>query len=151
MKIKNIIERAKELGICKEWAEKMEQNPSVEGFCNMFFKGSDWATEHDFPTPEMLRAFPEVERYGLYLDKTYQGRLTEKMAFFGSSDVEIVANNFDVAEIYLRHNSRLNIRAKNYAKIFVYQYDNAKVRVVTSDNAEVKIFNYKKKENGSNI
>lgn len=142
MEIKNIIERAKELGICQEWAEKMEQNPNVEGFCNMFFKGSDWATEHDFPTPEMLRAFPEAEWYGMYLDKTYSGKALEKMAFFGSSDVKVVAKNFDVAEIYLRHNSKLEIKAKDYAKIFVYQYDNSKVRVVTSDNAEVKIFKY---------
>lgn len=142
MEIKNIIERAKELGICREWAEKMDQNPSVEEFCNMFFKGSDWATEHDFPTPEMLRAFPEAEWYGMYLDKTYSGKALEKMAFFGSSDVKVVAKNFDVAEIYLRHNSKLEIKAKDYAKIFVYQYDNSKVRVVTSDNAEVKIFKY---------
>ena len=65
----DIIEHAKAQGLCNEWYEQMKAKPTLKNLCEMYFKGDDWAKEHDFPKLKDLRKYrDEIMQYGLYTD-----------------------------------------------------------------------------------
>lgn len=147
MNIETIIEQAKKQGICVEWHKDMQQNPTLETLCEMFFKGDDWAMDNNFPTPEMLRAFPETAQYGLFVDTSYQGNAPQRIAFFGDSDTVLDSDGYQVSEIYLRQNSRLKITAKGMSKIFITALDNTVIEAEAMQNARIVIFDKRKTNN----
>ncbi|MFB9120994.1 hypothetical protein ACFFUE_07305 [Bergeyella porcorum] len=147
MNIETIIEQAKKQGICVEWHKDMQQNPTLENLCEMFFKGDDWAMDNNFPTPEMLRAFPETVHHGLFVDASYQGSAPQRIAFFGGSDAVLDSDGYQVSEIYLRQNSRLKITAKGMSKIFITALDNAVIEAKAMQNARIVIFDKRKTNN----
>ena len=137
----DIIEQARVLGLCNEWYEKMKANPTLKNLCEMYFRGDDWAKEHDFPKLGDLRKYrDEIMQYGLYTD--FSGRLENisQLAVFGDSNVELEYNNFEVAQIIIRHNSRAKIIARDYAILTVDVLDNAQVEVEELGNAKIRIY-----------
>ncbi len=150
MNIETIIQLAKKQELCDEWHQDMLQNPTLENLCEMFFKGDDWAMDNNFPTPEMLRAFPETAQYGLFVDTSYQGNAPQRIAFFGDSDAVLDSDGYQVSEIYLRQNSKLKITAKGVSKIFITVLDNAVIEAETMQNARIVIFD-KRKEGADDL
>ncbi|WP_394265196.1 hypothetical protein [Bergeyella zoohelcum] len=142
MTIEKIINRAKELNICDEWAGKMEREKCIKTLCEMFFKGSDWATENNFPTAEMVESFPEAENYGLRANCKYKGFAESRMAFFGESKAEVLAKNFEVSVIYVRHKTKLKAIAKDNAIVFIYAYDDSEVEIIEKGNGKVRLKRY---------
>ena len=53
----DIIEHAKAQGLCNEWYEQMKAKPTLKNLCEMYFRGDDWAKEHDFPKLKDLRKY----------------------------------------------------------------------------------------------
>lgn len=139
---KEIAIKAKQTGICKEWFADMIKKNNLKTLCEMYFKGSDWAMENNFPTLEMLRDTKETEQYGLFTD--FSGVVPNfiRLAFFGKSDVEIIAENYDVKEIYIRHDSTLKLKANGESKVFISVLDNAKVQIECEGNAVVNVYAY---------
>lgn len=136
-----VIERAKTLGLCDEWYEEMKNTPTIERFCDMYFRGDDWAKENDFPQLDLLQKYKDqTAKYGLKTD--FEGKLEnlERVAFFGNSKAEIEYTGFVVAKIIARHQTRLKITARNYAIVYVDVLDDAQVEINENDNAQVKIF-----------
>lgn len=149
MKNKAIYKLAKKKGICKEWAEKIK-NASEKQLAQMFFDGSDWAFENDFPTRELLEAHPNAMDYGLHLDAEkgkYKG--VERLAFFGNSHANLIYDDFEVAEVYARHNSEIEIKASDNTIVFVSVEDNASVHVECTDKAFVKVSRFNGKISGN--
>lgn len=141
MNIEQVIQQAKKDGICTEWYEQMLQDPSIENLCDMFFKGDDWAIEHNFPSVEMLEQFKgQTEPYGLFLDHKGKAESKDHLAFFGNSEVELEYDGFSVSVLTLRQNSKAKIVARDYAFLIINLCDNAEVEVEKLDNARVKIF-----------
>ena len=141
--MKDIIQKAKELNICHEWQNKMLKHQDMKYFCEMYFKGDDWAMEHDFPTLPLLQKYKgQTEEHGLYLD--YKGTIKNKphLAFFGDSNIVLEYDNFQVALVNIRHQSKAKIIAKDYAIITINVLDNAQVEIEKDPTA--KVFIYKK-------
>lgn len=141
MRNREIYKEAKSLGICKEWAARLK-NASEKQMAKMFFTGSDWAFENNFPTKEILRSHPNVMDYGLHLDaekETYKG--IERLAFFGDSKANLIYDNFEVAEVYVRHNSIIGIVVSGGAIVNVSLADNAKVNVI-NQGGKVYVISY---------
>ena len=139
----DIIEKAKALNICNEWHEKMLKHQDMKYFCEMYFKGDDWAMEHDFPTLPLLQKYKgQTEENGLYLD--YKGTIKNKshLAFFGTSEIVLEYDNFAVGLVNIRHDSKAKIIAKDHAIITINVLDNAQIEIEQDPMA--KVFVYRK-------
>lgn len=142
----DIINRARELNICDEWYGKMCENPQMRHFCVMYFRGDDWALENDFPTLDLLRKYKgETEEFGLYTD--YKGIFINpnKLAFFGSSRVELEYNAFGVGYLNIRHDSKAKIKVKDNAILVINILDNAEVEIDAEGGARVSVYQYSDK------
>lgn len=145
MKIDDVINQAKNLGVCNEWFQHMKQSPNIMTLCQMFFNGEDWALENNFPTPEILRCFPEAKQHGLLVDVEYRGEAPQRIAFFGESVAELTAGGYNVSEIILRQNSKLKIKATGFAKVFITALDNSQIEAKAIDSARIVVLNKRKK------
>lgn len=137
---------AKKQNVCIDFYKKMLKQTDISTLCRMYFEGSDWATENDFPDLETLRKFRgNSDRYGLYTD--YVGEMSlenlkNQRAFFGNSDVDISAGGFSVSEIYIRHNSKARIKASGSAFMVINIFDSASVQIECEEDARVSVFYY---------
>ncbi len=147
--ISEIIELAKQYKICNEWYLKMKSNPSWENLCKMYFKGSDWSEERDFPPLEIVRKYKdEVRPFGLLSDEIHNDLLSscyeiddiKRIALFGNSDASISVGGYEVVQIIVRHNSRLKIKATENAIVMVDILDSANVDIEKLDKAKIIIY-----------
>lgn len=134
-----IYKQAVKQGVCKEWAEKIK-TATIEELSKMFFLGSDWALKNNFPSVELLEKY-NAEQYGLIYNGTGLYSM-EKLAFFGNSNANIVYSGFDVADVYLRHNSKVEICASGNAIVYVTICDDAEIDVNKKDESTVFVTRY---------
>lgn len=148
MKIgKELALEAKKNGICKEWFAQMLKISHLQPLCDMYFKGSDWAMENDFPNITLLRKyFSNATPYGFHTDFVGSVGLLnsvkhQSIAFFGNSVADVICAPFAVCEIFIRHNSKVKIVAEENAFIVVNLLDAATVEI-EAENASVKVYQY---------
>lgn len=140
--MRDIRKLAKSLGLCQEWQKKMKDTSTLQEYCQMFFDGSDWAMENDFPSLGLLRKYKEASIYGLYTDAKTVKRNIMRIAFFGLSDAILSYDGHVVSQIYIRHKSTVKITAKDNAILFVTVADNTTVEIDVQDNAVVNVYRY---------
>ncbi|WP_322545097.1 hypothetical protein [Elizabethkingia miricola] len=120
----------------------MKDTSTLQEYCQMFFDGSDWAMENDFPSLGLLRKYKEASIYGLYTDAKTVKRNIMRIAFFGLSDAILSYDGHVVSQIYIRHKSTVKITAKDNAILFVTVADNTTVEIDVQDNAVVNVYRY---------
>lgn len=140
--MKDVIIKADELGICKEWSEKMKNNASLGHFCKLYFLGDDWAMENDFPTLELLRKYKGTEAFGLYTDNKSSFENVQNLAFFGNSEVDLEYNGFEVGYLNIRHDSKVKIKVKDNAILMINLLDNAEVEIDNLGMGKVSVYQY---------
>ena len=150
---KEIALEAKKKAICQEWFSEMTKQNNIQPLCEMYFKGSDWAMENDFPSLELLRKFKgNPERFGLYADFIGSAGLlnvsnTQRIAFFGNSQADLICEDWSVCEVYVRHNSEVKITAGENAIVIVNLLDSANIEILAEENANVKVYQYGSQSN----
>lgn len=134
---------AKSIGLGAECKAEMIQDHSLKKLGEMYFKGSDWSMEHDFPNLKILRDLKgQTEQYGLFTDCIGEIPTVNKMAFFGNSNVVLTYSGFSVSEIIIRHDTKAKIVAKDYSYLVVNVLDSADVEIESKDNAKVSVYVY---------
>ncbi|KGO08523.1 hypothetical protein I6H88_13935 [Elizabethkingia bruuniana] len=139
--MRDIIKLATEKGICKPWREDMAK-ATMKDFCEMFFKGSDWAMENDFPSLGLLRKYKTTFLYGLYTDAKVKKKNIRQIAFFGESESELEYSEYNIGEIYIRHKSNVKIIAKDNCFLIITIADGATVEIEAEENTKVTFFQY---------
>ena len=139
--MRDVIKLATEKGICKPWREDMAK-ATMKEYCEMFFKGSDWAMEKDFPSLGLLRKYKTTSHYGLYTDAKVKKGNAEQIAFFGESESELEYDEHHIGEIYIRHKSNIKILAKDNSIVYVTIADGATVEIEAEENAKVTVYQY---------
>ncbi|AQX84050.1 hypothetical protein AYC65_03005 [Elizabethkingia bruuniana] len=115
---------------------------TMKDFCEMFFKGSDWAMENDFPSLGLLRKYKTTFLYGLYTDAKVKKENAKQIGFFGESESELEYNEYNIGEIYIRHKSHVKITAKDNSIVYVTIADGVTVEIEAEENAKVTVFQY---------
>ena len=140
---KEIALEAKKKGICGPWYKDMLMVTTFKHLAEMYFKGDDWAMEHDFPTLEMCRTYKGgILPYKMITDEKIAALNLREAAFFGDCKVQYTVDGFNVSKINVRHNSELNIVAKDDSILFINLLDDAKVDIDVWDNAQVTVYCY---------
>ena len=142
--MKDVITAAEKAGICTEWLEKMKKKPTAETFVQMYFDGSDWSGENDFPNVKLARKHKDkTEPLGLFADNNEVDLHNPKQtALLGKCKAVLRFDGFAVAKVIVRHRSEATIIVKDHAVVSVDIIDNAKVKVSAEDESSVKIYNY---------
>ena len=151
--------RAIKLGLCSDW-QKDWVNKSKDELCEMFVRGIDFCIVNDYPsTTYMKKNFDGVmQNHGIYVDEkvsVYRPKL-KTFVVNGKSDFNINVEDFDVCEIYVRHNSKVTVNIKGQARIFINIFDKSSVTINQSNSlSKAIVYNYSNNtdiyKNGVNI
>ena len=140
---KELKEKAIALGLCEEWTNGW-QNEDKDTLCEKYVKGIDFCIMHNYPSTQYMKDNFDgiMQNHGVFVDGKGTINNLLKAVVNGLSIMDMSYDKFSVGTIYLRHNSALNIIAKDNAKVFIFTYDNCILNIKCSDSAIVYIYNH---------
>ncbi|TDX83993.1 hypothetical protein [Epilithonimonas xixisoli] len=137
--------RKAKIEICEEFYQNMMTFSNYAQLATMYFKGSDWSMENDFPRLELLRKHKVgLLSVGMVTDVKETYNNIRYLAVFGDSEVNINYSGYSVAQVIIRHNSKVKIIVKDESKIQINILDNAEIEIDCQDNAVVSVYDYGK-------
>lgn len=145
MKIgKELANAAKKKGICKEWFNKMKSLDDKDALIQMYVKGIDFCLSNNFPSNDYIRInfAGKMEAYGVHLDEFLNNINDCRVVALGRCLGKIEVNKFNVAEIFIKHESNLLVVAKGNSFVRIDMFDNSKLHVFASEDAKVCINHY---------
>lgn len=141
---KELAKEAKKNGICTEWYYQLRTLEDKEKLIEMYLKGIDFCLLHDYPSNDFIRVnFKGImEKYGVHLDEEININNERKVVALGKCSGIVKVDQYTISEVFLKHDSELNISAEGQSFIMIDMFDNTKLRVDTYDNAKVCINRY---------
>lgn len=135
--------KKQKINICDEWISNMNTFSNYSQLATMYFKGSDWSMENDFPNLEILRKHRgALLPYGMMTDVKESIFNKRYLAVFGDSNVKLKYTGFAVGELIIRHKSIANIEVIDNAYLVINILDEAMVKIDCKDDAKVIVYNY---------
>lgn len=135
--------RKSKIEICDEFYQNMMTFSNYGQLALMYFRGSDWSMQNDFPGLSLLRKHKGgLALCGMVTDSTETFGNKRYLAVFGDSNVALKYDAFSVGEIIIRHNSKATIVASGNAFLIINVLDGAQVEISCTDDAKVSVYDY---------
>lgn len=136
-------EKAISLGLCEEWTNEWDKEDK-DTLCEKYVKGIDFCIMHNYPSLKYMKDNFDgiMQNHGVFVDDNGMKKNLPKAVINGLSIMNMLYDKFSVGTVYLRHDSALNIIAKDNAKVFIFTYDNCILNIKCSDNAIVYVYNH---------
>lgn len=131
------------LGACEEGLKDWSQVPSDEELISRYVEHIRFCIKHDYPSRGYIKTnFSQalLRENGIFIDEKVEKVSTLKCIINGECSGCIEFDKYDVQSIYIRHESEIEIIAKDNSVVFVYLYDNAKAKVFAKNYAKICIF-----------
>ena len=138
-----LLRQAEELNACKRGLVNFPD--TKQGLIDRWKANIDFAVENDFPTIEVMKkGFDRslLHENLIYVDEDImlEDALSGVYVINGNCRGTLRFRDWNVATIYLRHNSEINIIAEGESKVFVKQYDGSTVAVCELEEALVRVY-----------
>lgn len=146
--IKNIgielARQAKTKGICDSWFADLKRTNETDKLLEMYLKGIDFCLSNDFPSNEFIKDnfVGKMEAFGVHLDEELSEKNIKKLVALGSCTGDVVYNGYSTGELFLKHDSFLNLTALENSFVMVDMFDKSILTVVAYDNAKVCVNHY---------
>ena len=141
---KELAKEAKKKGICKEWHTELKHTEDVAGLAAMYLSGIDFCLSNDYPSNDYLRKHfkGKMEPYGIHLDDNIQVKNERKVVALGTCTGIIEIGEYNVSELFVKHNSDLVLVVRDNAFVMVDMFDDSKLNIIAGDNARVCVNRY---------
>ena len=137
--MRQLAKAAQANGICTPWLNELKTLDNKDDLVGMYIRGLDFCLAHDYPSNDFIRAHFKgmMEKHGVFLDEAIELQNQCKCIALGETTGRVETNGYSVCEVYAKHQSSLNIIAKDNAFVMVDVYDEAVVSVYAHDRAKV--------------
>jgi uncharacterized Rmd1/YagE family protein len=140
---KELAKEARAKGICAEWYESLRHTEDKHALIQMFLKGIDFCIAKEYPSPKIFKLFDGIrQQYGIFRDEQIQAENSTYVAAFGKCEGYVSYNKFSTGQVFVKHESKLSIKATGNAFVMVDIFDNAEVEVTAEDNAKICVNEY---------
>ena len=140
-----LAKNAKKKGICKEWHGRILNSRTNDALIGLYLDGIDFCLANDYPAVDFIEANfsrQKLEANGIYVNGRINAENVAKIVCLGDTRGNIKVDDYNTAEIYVKHDSEIGIVARGNAFVMVDVFDNAKVMVSAGDNAKVCVNRY---------
>lgn len=149
-------EMARKQGLCDQWFGEWKDDTDNTALFDKYKRGIDFAIEHDYPSLEFIRSSwdkDELQSNNIFLD--HKGivcnNLKGTVVVNGESDITLDYCMFDTSDVYVRHNSKVVVNAKDKCRIMINLYDMAEATINCNDEARVYVYKHGDKCNIKSI
>ena len=142
-------EMARSAGLCDKWFEEWKDDDDIDQCLDRYIRGFDFVVKNDWPSLEFCRRNFRQEdllRHNIYLDQTatIEDAQNGYYVFLGDTKATLVADGFKAITVYCRHDSDVNVRALNGARVFVTYYDRSRGVCKSDEYSVLKRYNRNK-------
>lgn len=125
-------------GMCEKGQGGLMNSSSIDDLVTEYWKGIDFCLAKDYPRMRVMKRFQnEFRKQHVYLDETVKIENIEKTVFLGLCYATFIANDYSVCRIYVKHASKLNIKASDNSYVMVDALNTSDVIVECTENAKV--------------
>lgn len=133
------------LGLCRQWTLAWADNSDQQALIDKFIKGIDFCLDHQWPSPEFIKAHFDREllnRNLIFVDEYIDLEEAPSGIYVINGECSGVLRfpQWAAATIYVRHGSKIRIEAGSFAKLFIRIYDSAEVEHEAEENVIVKVY-----------
>lgn len=116
--------------LCKQWTEEWEDDSNIDVLIDKYIRGFDFVVKNNYPSLDFIRKNINIEdmhRHNIYIDESVIINEAQNgyYIFLGSCKATLVAEGFKAITVYCRHDSEVNVRAFDGARVFVTYYDHS--------------------------
>ena len=139
-------DRARQLGLCDQWYDQWDKEETKQELIEKYLKGIDFCIKHDYPKPDFIRAyFPNsiLVKNCIFLDTlNVETSNLSRAVFLGKSNGRITYDGVKAGNIYLRHESELDVKATGGARVFIETYEGCRLNVEAKENSKVFVYRH---------
>lgn len=141
---KTLAREAKKKGICKEWHTKLKSLTDRKAMVEMYLRGIDFCLANNYPDNDFIKAnFSDIApQMGVFVDSEISVENCPKCVCLGATFGKVTINNYNVCEIFAKHNAEINIIASDNAFVMIDVFDNSVVNIHAHDRARVCVNQY---------
>ena len=139
-----LAKQAKRNGICEDWYLALKNEKDINSLLDMYIKGIDFCLSNDYPSNHFIaKNFKgKMEAHGIHLDEVLDIVNEPTVVALGKCLGDIVTLEFEVCQVFVKHNSDIIIMANGNSFVMVDVFDDAKVLILAYDNAKVCVNRY---------
>lgn len=139
-------ESAISLGMCEQGVAEWLDYKSLDDLCEHYWEGIEFIINHPgWPSNKWLTdkvGLPILNRHGIYVDQAINVSNPNRIVLNGASKGKIFATDFSAPDIYVRHDSDVEIKITDASIVHINVYNNAKVKVHCERFAKCYIYKY---------
>lgn len=141
---KELARDARKRGICEEWHDELQNQTSKDAMVRMYLKGIDFCLSNEYPDNDYIRKHfkGDMEKHGVFLDDAIEVSNAPKCVCLGACSGHVVVDGFNVCEVFVKHDSVLNVIAKDNSFVMIDVFDKAVLNVYAHDKAKVCVNRY---------
>lgn len=138
---KYILEKARQAGICQEWADKMAVGVDEHELMKMYVEGIDFCMEKNFPSNrDLVRLGADViNEYGIYVDSIKKLSNRKFLVALGTSSISMTVSQSCVSQVFVKHQSEVMITADDNAYLVIDCFDDSVITISSSGNSRVLV------------
>lgn len=143
---KDLARQGKKLGMCLEYYKQVKETEEKGKLIGLYVspKGLEFCLKNDIPTQDYIRNNfkGSIEDFGVHIDEEIKTENKRKLVLLGTCTGIVEIKDFNVCELFIKHDSEIVLCAHDYAFVVVEMYENANLTVIAGDNAKVCIYRY---------
>jgi hypothetical protein len=134
---------AVKLGLCNQWQSQWNGEKSQQELIDMYIKGLDFCLKHDYPNKNYIKQEFDHDLLvanHIYVDEDINlpNGISGIYVLNGECSGELHFSNWEVATIYVRHNTHVKVTASRFAKVFIRLYDDASAETESTRGGCIK-------------
>ena len=141
---KELAKQARKMGACKEGHDELLSLQDKDAMVELYLRKIDFCLSKEYPNNDFIRSHFKgaMEKHGVFLDDAVKVENKPKCVCLGACSGNISVDNFNVCEVFVKHNSEIIISAKDNAFVMVDIFDDSTVMIHAHDRAKVCVNRY---------
>ena len=139
-------------GLCDQWYGEWKDEDSIDDCLDRFVRGFDFVVKQDFPNLPFCRKhfadrMDDLHRHNIYMDEKVDIADAENgyYVFIGHCEAEVWVTGFKAVTIFCRHDSKVNVKAFDGARVMVRYYDHSDGECMSDKWSKITKLNRNKK------
>lgn len=124
--------------------QKLQAAESRSDLVQTYLDGIDFCLSNDFPSNDFIRKHftGAMEQHNVYLDNFVTLVDPKQVVALGNTSGTVRIDEYNVCQAYIKHSSKLKIKAVDHSFVMIDVFDDASVEVEASGDAKVCVNRY---------
>lgn len=146
--IKDLVEKLVRIGgkyqLCVKFRDELKRAKTTRDLVQIYLSGLDFCLGYNYPPLACIENdFKGVrEAMGVFVSEPVNVKNYRKVVMLGDCYGTLTYDDFEVAQIFVKHSSQVTIIASDHANISVDCFDSSVVNIMASTGTKVTIFRY---------